>query len=184
MEKNGKKINHQEIFLENADIKLRQPEPEDLDFLYKLENNTEFWFVSEIKAPLSKWHIRQHIENSKYDIFASKELRLIIENKSSKDYIGIVDIFDFDPHNSRAGIGIIISDYHQNKGYASMALKLIIDYAFNFLFLNQVFCHIDIDNEKSINLFKKVGFTQSGELKQWKKKKNGFEDVIILQRFN
>lgn len=184
MEKSRKKVINKESFLENENIFLRQPEPEDLDFLYKIENHTEFWHVSETKAPLSKWHIRQHIENSKYDIFTNKELRLIIEDKKSKEKVGIVDIFEFDPHNSRAGIGIIIDKANQKKGYASQTIKLITDYAFNFLFLNQLFCNIDKNNEDSVNLFLNSGFEKSGTLRKWKKHKGGFSDVVILQYLN
>lgn len=168
-------------YLQNESLILRKPEPEDLNFLYSIENNTKFWHLSETKAPFTKWHIRQHIESSNYDIYTNKELRLIIENKKKHVQLGVIDLFDLDPHNLRAGIGIIITEEYQNQGIASKSLGLVINYAFNFLMLNQLFCHIDLNNKKSIKLFEKNKFTKTGILKEWKRMEVSFTDVAIYQ---
>jgi diamine N-acetyltransferase len=177
MEKIGK-------ILENDNIILRKPEPEDLEFLFSLENNPDYWFISDTRTPFSKWQIRQHIKNSIYDIYTNKELRLIIEQKSDTKQIGIIDLFDFDPIHSRAGVGILINKAFQNKTYASQTLTLIINYSFKILKLNQIWCNIDYDNIVSIKLFTKMGFVNCGHLKDWKNNGNSFSDVLIFQLFN
>ena len=45
--------------LENEHIKLRAPEPEDLDLLYKWENNSNLWDVTDTNEPLSKYLIKR-----------------------------------------------------------------------------------------------------------------------------
>lgn len=170
--------------LEGENIILRKPEPEDLEFLYSIENNSDFWFVSDTKSPYSRWQIRQHIENSIYDIYTNKELRLIIESKNNKTQLGIIDLFEFDPFNLRAGIGIIICKEFQKTNIATEAIKMIIEYSFSILGLNQLWCNIDCNNSSSINLFsKKLGFELNGTLKFWKKIENKFNDVYFYQLF-
>lgn len=178
MEKTGK-------FLENEKLVLRKPDPEDLGFLYSIENDSEFWFVSDTRTPFSRWQIKQNIENSIYDIYTSKELRLIIESKQDNKSLGIVDLFEYDPFNLRAGLGIVICSEYQCNNIAAEALRLVIDYSFSILGLKQLWCNIDEANIASINLFeKKLGFERSGILKAWKKSGKIFTDVYAYQLIN
>jgi len=170
--------------LENENIFLRKPEPEDLGFLFGVENNSEYWFVSDTKTPYSRWQIKQHIENSVNDIYTNKELRLIIVDISTGLQAGVIDLFDFDPVHERAGVGILVKKEFQHKGIASQALGLVIDYSFKILNLKQLWCNIDKENYVSIKLFLKFGFINCGELKSWKRNGKKFSDVLILQLIN
>jgi diamine N-acetyltransferase len=174
MEKQG-------LAFENDNIFLRKPEPEDIDFLCALENDPTIWWVSDTRTPFSRWQIKLHIENSVYDIFTNKELRLIIIQKESNRPVGIVDLFDFDPLHDRAGVGIIILPEYRNMSFASQCLDIIKSYCFNWLNLNQIWCNIDADNSVSIKLFESAGFRKSGELKKWKKSEDIYKDVNFYQ---
>ncbi|MDL2262211.1 GNAT family N-acetyltransferase [Bacteroidales bacterium OttesenSCG-928-I21] len=168
--------------LENKTIYLRKVEPEDIDFLYSIENDPNIWFVSETKTPFSRWQIKEHIKNSAYDIYTIRELRLIIEITKTREQVGIVDLFDFDPFNLRAGIGIVVSKKFQNQNIASEALETTINYCIKILKINQLWCNIDSENTRSINLFNtKFGFKHNGNLKSWKKNGNIFSDVYFYQ---
>ena len=83
--------------LKNHIIKLRALEPEDIDILYRWENDTDVWKVSNTIAPFSKYILRQFIENQKYDIYETKQLRLIIEALETQKPVGTIDLFDIDP---------------------------------------------------------------------------------------
>ncbi len=173
------KINSQ---LSNDNILLRKPEPEDLDFLYSLENDTNIWWVSDTRSPFSRWQIKQHIENSVYDIYTNKELRLIITDKHNGKALGVIDLFQYEPAHQRAGVGIVILQEYRNQKIAEQSLEIIIEYCFNIINLNKIWCCIDAKNLISIKLFKKFGFVKTGELKEWKKiGENKFEDVYLYQ---
>ena len=58
---------------------------------------------------------------------------------------------------------------------------MVIDYARNFLGIHQLYAEIPTHNTKSINLFKKLGFIQTGIMKDWQKTGNTFADIAILQ---
>ena len=65
--------------MENELIRLRALEPDDVQVLYKWENDTEVWKVSNTIVPFSKYMLLQFIANQQRDIFETRQLRLIIE---------------------------------------------------------------------------------------------------------
>ncbi len=162
-------------------IKLRALEPEDIDFINPIENNEIFWEVSHTQTPFSRYILKQYLENAHLDIYETKQLRLIIEEISERKQIGMIDLFDFNPQHKRAGIGILIHPYYQNRGFASKALSLLINYSFTYLNLHQLYANITSDNEKSLALFKKHNFSEVGLKKDWILSKGKYKDEILFQ---
>ena len=72
----------------------------------------------------------------------------------------------------------------QNKGYASEALVLLIEYGFNTLNLHQLYCSIGVYNEPSLKLFQKHGFKITGQKEHWTKKHGTWADEYFLQLIN
>ncbi|NOY50527.1 MAG: GNAT family N-acetyltransferase [Chlorobi bacterium] len=169
------------MLLENENIKLRAPELSDLDFLFDMENNTEYWHLSDTRSPFSRFDLEQYILMADKDIYKTGQLRFIIVDKKDMP-IGIIDMFDFDPQNSRAGVGIIIVEQERKNGYAEEALIALIDYSINILNLHQLFCNIEAGNEASINLFEKIGFRKTGIKKEWNKSSDKWIDELFLQK--
>lgn len=145
--------------LKGKNIYLRALEPEDLDFIYEIENNEAIWHVSNTQTPYSKFLIRQYLENSHQDIFEAKQLRLAICLNHSNEAIGLIDLFEYEPMHQRAGIGIVIlNDSNRNNKIGTEAISLLINYSFIQLQLHQLFANIGSKNEISIALFSKFGF--------------------------
>ncbi len=172
--------------LQNEVVLLRGLEPEDLEFLYECENNTQIWQVSNTLVPYSRYVLKQHIADSHLDIYTTKQLRLIIAPAEKPEIpVGAIDLFDFDPFHQRAGVGILIHrESDRKKGYASNALKLLIEYGFQHLHLHQLYCNITADNLQSISLFEKAGFIKCGIKKDWIKTTAGWLDEWLLQAVN
>ncbi|MEO1031079.1 MAG: GNAT family N-acetyltransferase [Bacteroidota bacterium] len=172
------------VTLKGEHIYLRALEPEDLDFVYQVENDMSFWQLSDTQAPYSRFLIKQYLENAKQDIYEAKQLRLAICTHDNNT-IGLIDVFDFNIKNRRAGIGILIkeaADRHQ--GYGKEALRLLVDYCFNILHLHQVYANISEDNQASLKLFEGLGFEIIGLKKDWSFDGEAFSNEYILQRIN
>jgi diamine N-acetyltransferase len=168
--------------MKGLNISLRAPEPADIDFIYNWENDTTVWHVSNTTTPYSRYDIEQYVLNSQHDIYAAKQLRLMITLPDNQmEPIGAIDLFDFDPLNHRAGVGILIAGKERGKGYANEALALLCNYCFNTLNLHQLYCHISSDNEVSIQLFKKAGFEITGTCKDWTLSGNKWHDACFMQ---
>ena len=168
-----------------GDIILRALEPEDLEILYKWENDTDLWTVSNTLTPYSKYVLRQFIEESTKSIYETCQQRFMIDIAKENVTIGTVDIFDFDVTNQRAGIGILIADEkYRKKGYALQSIRCVTNYCFDILKLHQIYCDIMKTNTESIALFKKAGFVETGTKREWIKTKEGYIDQYIFQLIN
>ncbi len=171
--------------LANEIIRLRAPEPSDLELLYTWENNPSTWKVSNTIVPVSRYMLKQFIDNASKDLFEVRQLRLIIETTKEQKPVGTIEIYDFDPFHLRAGVGILIGDISERKkGYAKNALKVLIAYAFDILCLHQLYCNIALSNESSLKLFTEAGFTVVGIRKEWNRNADGWEDEYFLQLIN
>jgi diamine N-acetyltransferase len=162
-------------------ITLRAPEPEDLDVLYRWENDERVWLASNHSRPLSKNAIQLFIESIN-DIFTDKQVRFMID--CDGESVGCVDLFDYEPLHQRACIGIMIDNRFEGRGFAGDALNKLKEYAFSQLGLHQLYCTIAATNERSISLFKKCGFQQTGTRIDWLRINREWIDELTFQCFN
>ena len=81
------------LTLTGEHIYLRALEPEDLDFVYSIENDEKIWEMSSTQTPYSKFLIKQYLENAQQDIYEAKQLRLVVCAKDDTA-IGLIDLFD------------------------------------------------------------------------------------------
>lgn len=167
---------------ELPEVTLRAMEPEDLDFLYRIENDTEVWDVGSTNVPYSRYALHEYIACAKNDIYADRQVRLIIEN-CRKQIVGLVDLINFDPRNMRAEIGILIQKAHRRKGYAQSALCKLTRHAFASLHLHQLYAIIPEENDASLRLFKTNGFTHTATLNDWLHSGNGYQKAYLLAKF-
>lgn len=167
-------------------IKLRAPELSDLEKIHSWENDLELWHLSNTHLPFSRFAIEQYILTEQEDIFTKKQARFIISlnDDIKSETIGAIDLFDFDPKNRRAGIGILIEKEYREKGYAGKALAQLINYSFNVLNLHQLYCSILLTNKKSLDLFQRQKFSIIGIKKDWIILNNEWQDIYLLQLIN
>ena len=96
---------------------------------------------------------------------------------------GCIDLFEYDPLNRRAGIGILIyGAENRRKGYAREALGILCRYAREQLRLHQLWCTVGAGNAASLALFRQAGFVETGVRRDWLWSPEGFRDEILLQK--
>ncbi len=170
-------------YLKSEHITLRAIEPEDLEIFYRWENDTSLWNIGSAVEPYSRFLLKKYIAQAEQTIYEKRQLRLMIVRNSDQKPIGAIDLYDFEPHHSRADIGVLIDKIFQQQGFASETLKLITDYAFNFLNINQLYAQIPSTNKACQKLFAKNNFEKSATLRRWLRHGNEFIDVEIWQLF-
>ena len=168
-------------WLKDELISLRSPEPEDLELMYAIENDTALWSVGNATLPYSRYTLRQYLEQSTQNLFAECQARFVIE-LTDGTAAGMIDLADFDPLNSRAEVCIGLLGKHCGKGIATRALTLLSEYALKKLHINQLFALIPEWNEDSLRLFEKNGFKKSALLNQWQRTEKGFNNVFLVQK--
>ena len=153
-------------------IKLRKIEPTDLPFLYQWENDASVWADGANHNPLSQQDLRSYIESTTGDIYRDGQLRLIIEDTpnpltTNPLTLGCIDLFDFDPRNRRAAIGMYIAPEHRGKGVGKQALRLLEEYAFGHLNLRVLYAVISTKNTACTALYRNAGYIPSSPLPDW-----------------
>ena len=146
-------------------LKLRKIEPTDLPFLYQWENDAEAWADGANHNPLSQQDLRAYIESTTGDIYKDGQLRLIIEQDGQT--LGCIDLFDFDPRNRRAAIGMYINPDFRGKGIGKESLQQLENYAFGLLNLRVLYAVISIKNTACTALYRHAGYTPSSPLPSW-----------------
>ena len=76
--------------MQDENILIRALEPEDLEYLYKWENDMDLWDVSDTLTPFSHFTLKKYIENAHVDIYTSKQLRLMITRVDTQEPIGTI----------------------------------------------------------------------------------------------
>lgn len=148
--------------------------------MYRWENDTELWRVSGTTAPFSRHLLMRLIEEQQYDIYATRQLRLVVESEGMA--VGAVDLFEFDPQNRRAGVGVVIDAAFRRRGLATDALHATERYAREVLHLHQLWCSVTEDNVASLALFRRLGYAECGRRRDWIITPDKAFDEILLQK--
>lgn len=170
------------MYLQNNILRLRAPEPEDLELLYHWENLPAYWETGNTRQPYSKFALKEYISQVNTNLYESNQLRLMMTDLKTNETVGTVDLFDFDLHHGRIALGLFVAPGFQKRGYAKAALQITEEYVFGFLKINQLYCHIAQNNHASIKMFEKENFSKT-ILRNWIKSSSGFEDIIVFQQF-
>lgn len=171
-------------YLTGKQIALRALEPEDLDILYRWENDTTLWQHGCTVAPLSRYLLKCYIESYTADIARDNQLRLMIVRRDSLERVGLIDCFDYDASNRRAAIGLLVDPACTRQGLGRDALETFMEYAFRFLHLHQLYVHIAVCNTASLGLFRACGFRECGHLADWVRLPHGYADALVFQKIN
>ncbi len=164
------------------DVILRAMEPEDLDMMYAIENDHDTWSVTDVNTPYSRFVLHEFIANATGDIYTDKQVRLIVTNKSG-EFIGMIDLFNFNPQHKRAEIGIIIRKEYREQGYGKAALLELINYAQRIIHIHQLYVYMSVDNTSCVKLFDDTGFERDAELKDWLFDGDKYHNVYLMHFF-
>lgn len=131
---------------------------------------------------LSRHTLRRFLDEQRFDLYAARQLRLVVETLDGRA-VGLVDLFEFEPVDLRAGIGILIHGAgDRGRGFASDALDVLCRYARQVLGLHQLWCSVAPDNAASLTLFRRAGFVECGRKREWRRTPDGWADELLLQK--
>ena len=82
--------------LKGNKVRLRAVEPEDLDLMYLIENDTELWSCGHNTVPFSYYALKQYLSENTNDLYRDRQLRFVIETTEGIG-VGFLDLMHFDP---------------------------------------------------------------------------------------
>ena len=124
---------------------------------------------------------------SNYDDFRLRKaitFAIDYKNKSQSFQLlsGTIDIKDIDYVNKKANIGYWIGKQYQDKGIVIECIKLVINYVFDMLELEEVSAYVFPDNNPSIRVLEKNGFVKTSEVNEYHPLSYRFRNSLIYIR--
>lgn len=173
--------------IDSSKVYLHVPEYEELDYYSNIlkdaktmsynagyELNLDGYEKSTgciLKFDKDKWYHKQMVDRNRYFAY-------IIRKEDNKP-IGYVN-FHLDENNLKHSCGIIIEYQYRNNGYATEALKLMCDKAFNEYNIVSLIDNIPYNRNDALKLFTKMGF-EDIKKDYYIKKFDNNERVILLE---
>ncbi|MEV4350319.1 GNAT family protein [Actinoplanes sp. NPDC049596] len=102
-----------------------------------------------------------------------------IERIAEKDLIGDVAVHLHD-NLKQAEVGFTLATHHQKQGYATEAVRAVLDRLFRVQGLHKVAGECDARNVASASLMERLGFTREGLLRQQTYLKGEWTDDLIF----
>lgn len=152
------------------------------------------WCSDENVSKYVMWNVHKNELETK-ELFSNwindyKDLccfRWIVEIKESKELIGTIDVVKLSEVNSRAEIGYCYGSKYWGNGYATEALKCVIDYLLNEVEIDLVVSSFEVSNPASGRVMEKAGMKCVGYLPKWVINKKGIREDLkycIIERNN
>jgi ribosomal-protein-alanine N-acetyltransferase len=123
---------------------------------------------------------RNIISNYRKEYKDRKRIRWGIVRRTDNRMIGTCVFMDLDHTSRRCEIGCGLLSSEWNRGYMAEALESLIAYGFDVLDLNRIEAYIISGNSASVRLFRKLGFTDEGLLREREYFKGKFHDEILM----
>jgi RimJ/RimL family protein N-acetyltransferase len=103
---------------------------------------------------------------------------ILLENN---ELIGHISLHDIDHLNRNGFLGIFIGEEkHRGRGYGAEAVRLVLEYGFKTLNLNNIMLSVHADNITAISCYKKVGFKEAGRRREWVFKNGKYIDKVYM----
>ena len=95
--------------------------------------------------------------------------------------LGSVGLESINHQNRTATLGIFIGDKdYRSKGYGTEAIRLLLDYGFNYMNLHSIKLELMSFNERALKCYKKCGFKETGRIRENKFINGKYYDIITM----
>jgi UDP-4-amino-4,6-dideoxy-N-acetyl-beta-L-altrosamine N-acetyltransferase len=165
-------------------IKLREVREEDIKLFWKWKNDAQYYKYFYDLIPITWQEQQEWILKILSD--PSELIFTIALNQKDSVAIGTVGFQHIDRRNRKAEWGrwIIGSREQAPRGAGKEVEFLMLEYAFEHLGLNKLYCEVLTSNKMVVNLHKRFGFVEEGLFKEHIFKQGKFVDVIFLSLYS
>ena len=154
-------------------VKLRELLIDDANYISSLMTYNISKLLWEVPYPYTLEDALSFIDSSHKDFKSLKTAIFAIEykkNPESNGLVGIISLKNMDINSKKTNLGYWIGESFWGNGIASESVKLIINYAFSVLRLEEVYAYVYSQNKPSIRVLEKNGMTRVGEVNEYSKR--------------
>ena len=152
----------------NSDILvLKKVEEEHVDELFDIYSNDVVFQYCGILPRHNKDTVRKMVGHFERDFNKHTRVKWGIFAKDQQDrLIGIIEVFDLNQKVNMATMGYFLAEDYWGKGYATEAVRLVLEFLFLRAGINRVQADVMPQNEVSKKVLMKNGFMKEGTLRQ------------------
>jgi len=168
------------MIIKGTNIYLRSTKAVDAKYFLKWtqDPNTIKYSLWDFQTPKDKNDFVEYINKSKLE---KRRISLMICDLKSNKPIGEIGFSSIDLVNRRGRTFTLIGDTnYRNRGIGTEAKSLLLEYGFNTLNLNRVYCSVTSDNKDWINSLQKLGFKIEGLEKEASFRDGEYRDKMML----
>lgn len=165
-------------------VLLRAIQKNDASKLLELHNNIN---IKE-QAMFHPYNVSQEQELNWIDRISNditnKSVYFAIEEIETREFAGYTSLRNINYVNLNCYFGIVLLPEKQGRGIGKEATELIIQFGFKNLNLHKINLEVNCENLNAINLYRKLGFIEEGNLKQQFYFNQRYYDVMLMAKFN
>lgn len=166
--------------LETDRLILRPVAEKDLEDLYQVLSDPDVAKFDYFYPLTDREQVKEVIKRYQKQVEDNVEITWGLALKENNKLMGICCLGNIERESKRAEIGYDIAQAYWNKGYATEALKAMVDYGFSVMNLNRIEATITPGNDASIKVLKKLNFVEEGVLRERDLIKGKLEDGVMM----
>ncbi|MFW9806589.1 MAG: GNAT family N-acetyltransferase [Candidatus Thorarchaeota archaeon] len=163
-------------------VRLRRLEDNDVPSFFPHWNNYRLRQYLPTPLPSSTEDMKEYIQSANESFSKRTGFTFGIETLEGNKLVGIVNLVNVSwiSHNAEIGVLAIFDPDSWGKGFGSDALKVLLDMAFSVLNLHSVYLWVVGFNERAIKFYEKIGFVNTGKLREMAYRNGTRYDVITM----
>lgn len=99
----------------------------------------------------------------------------------NEQLVGFTELYNYDPVNRRAAVGIVVSNEYRHHGYGTAIINQLTSFCQENTSLHQLYADITVNNIPSIHIFRKAGYQHCATLRDWVMRANKYIDTLRFQ---
>lgn len=169
--------------IELGDILLREIESSDASAYFNyMSREVMSDFLTEDNMPKNFEEAAKELEYWANLFKNKRSFYWAIALKESNKMIGTAGFNILSPKHSKAEISYDLDYDHWGRGYMLKSIKAIIRFAEEALGISRIQATVIIDNERSIKILERCGFSKEGILKKFEVIKGQHKDYYMYAR--
>lgn len=169
------------MMIPGAQVRLRMPEPRDVDALYAQKNDPDVALMLGGFCSGYSHHDIAHWIDSHSN--RGDEIIWVIASADNDRCLGHAGLYHIDHRIRSAEFAIMIGDKTAwGKGMGRAVSAAVVDYGFSMLNLNRVCLYMLSSNPRAQKLYTSLGFKQEGVLREAQFKGGRYLDLIVMSR--
>lgn len=125
--------------------------------------------------------MNQSAEENWYENMNQNPAMVSFAVESAGRHIGGAGLFDINPRNQRAEVGLFIGEKSfWNQGLGQDILRTLVAYGFDYLNLHRIYLRVFPENERAVRAYEKVGFVHEGRFRQTEWRHGRWYDLLVM----